>query len=454
MNEDQLLLRALRDVNVPKFLKDDLPLFENIILDLFPGLERPQIDYGDLLTQLEQSCASLNKQPKEEFLAKVIQLYDTCQVRHGLMIVGPTGGGKTSNYKVLQHALTALQHQERFHKVLVDILNPKSITMGQLYGYVDTMTTEWQDGVLAKLVIECTKDFSDTLHWVMFDGPVDAIWIENMNTVLDDNKKLCLNSGQIITLTDRMTMMFEVEDLRVASPATVSRCGMVYMEPASLTLKPLVQSWLNTLPPKVAESEYIHKKLASMYEAVLDDLCYFVRKNVKEPVGTVDNNLAQSSMRIMDCYFSNYVESEIKRVSKDDISSLESMVPSLFFYSLAWSLGTTGGPEGRAKFDKALKEKMEQLQVPFPEERTLYDYNYDVDSKDWVYWMDTIKEFQVDTRLNYSEIVVPTVDSIRMKFLARQLLLNDKHVLVPGPTGTGKSVNIAELLQTQLPEEY
>jgi len=164
--------------------------------------------------------------------------------------------------------------------------------MGQLYGYVDSQTSEWMDGVLAKLVLDCTKDASPDLHWVMFDGPVDAIWIENMNTVLDDNKKLCLNSGQIITLTSRMTMMFEVEDLAVASPATVSRCGMVYMEPASLTLLPLIKSWINSIPLKVKESKIIVEKLTSLYESLLVDCCYFTRKFLPEPVRTVDNNIA------------------------------------------------------------------------------------------------------------------------------------------------------------------
>jgi dynein heavy chain len=223
MNEEQLLLRALRDVNVPKFLKDDLPLFESIILDLFPGVERPVQEYGNLEESINKSCEFYNLQAVEPFLIKIIQLYDTIQVRHGLMIVGPTGGGKTSNYKVLSHAMSALQHEELFEKVNVHIINPKSITMGQLYGYVDPQTTEWVDGVLAKMVNDCAKDPSSEFHWVMFDGPVDALWIESMNTVLDDNKKLCLNSGQIIKLSDEMTMMFEVEDLAVASPATVSR---------------------------------------------------------------------------------------------------------------------------------------------------------------------------------------------------------------------------------------
>ena len=99
-------MRALRDVNVPKFLKDDLPLFENIISDLFPGVQKPVIDYGALLSEIKKSAILKNLQPTQAFVEKIIPLYDTIQVRHGLMIVGPTGGGKSQNYKTLAHAIT------------------------------------------------------------------------------------------------------------------------------------------------------------------------------------------------------------------------------------------------------------------------------------------------------------------------------------------------------------
>jgi dynein heavy chain len=212
--------------------------------------------------------------------------------------------------------------------------------------------------VLAKLVVECTKDSSPDLHWVYFDGPVDALWIENMNTVLDDNKKLCLNSGQIITLTSRMTMMFEVEDLSVASPATVSRCGMVYMEPASMTLAPLVKSWINSVPPRIRETKSIVDKLQTLFDKYLEDGCYFLRKNLPEPVKTVDNNIAQSIFRIIDCYFSPYVENEIKKINKEEIMNLDSMINQLFFFSFVWSVGVTTTLDGRIKFDKWIRESI------------------------------------------------------------------------------------------------
>lgn len=195
---------------MPKFLKDDLPLFENIIQDLFPGIDKPKIDYGKLFAAIISTTKKNKLQACKPFLEKTTQLYDTIQVRHGLMLVGPTGGGKTSVYKMLSQAMTSLA-KEGQAKVHLHCLNPKSIKIpSQLYGDYNESTHEWSDGILAYTVRECVKDQSTEKHWIMFDGPVDALWIESMNTVLDDNKKLCLNSGQILTLTAHMTMMFEV----------------------------------------------------------------------------------------------------------------------------------------------------------------------------------------------------------------------------------------------------
>jgi dynein heavy chain len=104
----------------------------------------------------------------------------------------------------------------------------------------------------------------------MLDGPVDAVWIENLNTVLDDNKKLCLSSGEIVKFTPQMTMMFEVEDLLEASPATVSRCGMVYLNPERLGWSLQTDSWLTSLPHTLKESARL-----SLYSSLID---FFVPK--------------------------------------------------------------------------------------------------------------------------------------------------------------------------------
>jgi dynein heavy chain len=86
--EDIICLRALMDVNLPKFTINDVPLFLSITSDLFPGVKLPEIDYGKLLEALKNVCVEIKLQPEKGFLEKCIQLYDTINVRHGLMTVG------------------------------------------------------------------------------------------------------------------------------------------------------------------------------------------------------------------------------------------------------------------------------------------------------------------------------------------------------------------------------
>jgi dynein heavy chain len=104
--------------------------------------------------------------------------------------------------------------------------------------------------VLGRLFRDCaTAERPPTHQWIIFDGPVEADWIENLNTVLDDNKKLCLLNGEVIQMTGSMRFIFETDDLSNASPATVSRAGMVYLEPAMLGARTHFESWLQALIP-------------------------------------------------------------------------------------------------------------------------------------------------------------------------------------------------------------
>lgn len=282
--------------------------------------------------------------------------------------------------------------------------------MGQLYGSFDENTKEWSDGILAYAMRSYLPpmDNTDFKKWIIFDGPVDAVWIENMNTVLDDNKKLCLNSGEIIGMLPTMTMMFEVSDLSVASPATVSRCGMVYMDPDALGLEPVIRAWMATLPVCLTA---LKKPLMRFMEDFVDTSISFVRKQCVEPVPSVNCNLVRSLLNILDAFFAPWVP-QADEAPSDEVELLVKHVESIFFFALIWSVGATTDAKGRVKFDQFLRLHSFNMGCKLPSDGSVYDYLFDV-NKGWVEWMTTIPTYTIDPKMSFGEIIVPTADSIR-----------------------------------------
>ncbi|KAJ0400058.1 hypothetical protein P43SY_005034 [Pythium insidiosum] len=227
LQEENILLRALRDMNMPKFIREDAALFRLLLGDLFPGIELPVTDYGKLQGTIEQELAEQKLQVHGQIVFKTIQLYESQVTRHCNMIVGQTMAGKSTIWKTLQAAKTTLAKDgiQGYMPVRVQVLNPKSISLNEIYGVYDLTTFEWIDGILSAIFRNLAADERAEEKWIMLDGPVDTLWIESMNSVMDDNKVLTLINGDRISMSPSMSLLFEVQDLAVASPATNALSG-------------------------------------------------------------------------------------------------------------------------------------------------------------------------------------------------------------------------------------
>lgn len=454
LDESIVLVNAMRNSNVPKFLVDDLPLFGALIQDLFPGLDLPESDYGELDTAIRHAIAVAGLQPVPGFITKVAQLYDTFAVRFGVMIVGAAGSGKSACHDVLAKALTALREagsaNEHAQLIHTHTLNPKCITMDELYGSLSTMTGEWVDGLGSSIIrFVCTALAEQESavkrgerthidhHWCVFDGPVDALWIENMNTVLDDNMTLCLVNGERIKLRQEMRCLFEVADLSVASPATVSRCGMVFLS-QELGFLPYVKSWLpkfEQMPPE------LEAHLFKLFEEKLPAGLAFIRANAREPIPTVDIQVATSLCALFEALFTSANGVDLS----EPLDDLRLLVELLFAFSFAWAVGGALDADGVRQFSKFCMEQFVNVRPPV----SMFDSYVDVREKSWKSWDAVVPAFEFDAKMPYFSMIVPTIDTVRYQNLLTTLLNIEKPVFWTGQSGVGKSELIANLLNKE-----
>jgi dynein heavy chain len=455
LEEDLVLIRALRDSNVPKFLADDLPLFAAIVQDLFPGVEIPNNDYGELQVALEEEIVKAGLQKVPKFMGKVIQMFDIFNIRFGATLVGPAGTGKTTCYHILAALMSNLRAKgssnPEFQKVRYQVLNPKCITMGELYGEFNPMTQEWHDGLASSIMREFVAEESDEKRWTVFDGPIDALWIENMNTVLDDNMTLCLANGQRIKLKWEMKCLFEVNDLAVASPATVSRIGVVYMTPSDLGWMPYAQSWVKRALPANTPA-WAMDRILVLFEKVFTKGLFWQRKHGKEPVETVDVQLTISMCYLFQSLFTaeNHVKMELPQ------GELSSLIDKLFFFSYVWSVGGSLADRYWEPFTENARELFEE-QCPglgLPGGGTAFDYFIDIKENRFREWNEIVPAFKYDETLPYFSLVVPTTDTCRFSYIMRSLITVDKPVFITGVTGTGKTVAVQSLLNSLVPMPY
>uniref|UniRef100_A0A803T0M9 Dynein axonemal heavy chain 12 n=1 Tax=Anolis carolinensis TaxID=28377 RepID=A0A803T0M9_ANOCA len=392
-NEDILLLRSIEDVNEPKFLSHDIPLFKGITSDLFPGVQLPQADYNEFLECAHECCKEHNVQPVKVFLEKMIQTYEMMIVRHGFMLVGEPFAGKTKVLHVLADTLS-LMNQRGYgdeEKVVHRTVNPKSITMGQLFGRFD---------------------------------PV---------------------SHEVLNI-----LSFLYKPLYLPVPATVSRCGMIYLEPLQLGWMPLVTSWLNTLPEPLNQKEN-QELLEDLFNWLIPPALRIRQKKCKELVTTNNSNNVVSLTRLLEMLL-------CATVQKDPTSFNNCFCCFLkggFAFSLIWSIGGTCDSDGRTVFDNFMKDivtgKLEEHPVPasvgkwdhpFEEKGLVYDYMFEMKGKGrWAHWNEFLKTVQYsDKNTKIQDIIVPTMDTVRYTYLM------DLPLLFIGPTGTGKSVYVKDKL--------
>lgn len=257
--ETKLLIGALRINTLSKLTYSDSVRFTGLINDVFPNLKIDEIDYTELVNAIKQSLSELKMEVVDTQIKKILQLHASLNQRMGCVIVGPSGCGKSVMLNVLHRSLERLGQKIKRH-----VMNPKALERHALLGHMDHDTREWTDGVLTKSARLVVDEPAGVHSWVICDGDIDTEWIESLNSVLDDNHLLTMPNGERIQFGNNVNFVFESHDLQHASPATISRMGMIFLSEEDVDIKSLVTSWVSRQD----------QKLQSKYVSWIDDMFF------------------------------------------------------------------------------------------------------------------------------------------------------------------------------------
>ncbi|XP_018374249.1 PREDICTED: dynein heavy chain 8, axonemal [Trachymyrmex cornetzi] len=436
-SEETTLMRVLRDMNLSKLVDEDESLFMSLIEDMFPGIKLTTQTYKELQKAIANATVTLGIMNHSEWNLKTVQLYETSLVRHGLMVLGPTGSGKTRCMWALMRALTEMGIP---HKEIR--MNPKAITASQMFGKLDVATNDWTDGIFSIIWRRSMQTKKTENLWIVLDGPVDAVWIENLNSVLDDNKTLTLANGDRIIMAPNTKLVFEPDNVDNASPATISRMGMVFVSASVLKWNSILEGWLR----KCSNNEA--RVLRALFHKIYGDAHTFVQTKLQTKMMLLEAVYIRQCIDLL----------EGLNVGNSDPTKIlpEQHIEKLFLFSLMWSLGAMLELDGRFALQEYLVNHESNCNWPkYTEDETIFEYLVSDDGK-WIHWNKRVPEFEYpsDHILEYYTILVPNVDNTRTLYLIDIIAKQGKAVLLIGEAGTAKSVMIKSYMSKHDPEYH
>ena len=429
--EDEVLMRALRDFNIPKIVNEDLPVFMGLIFDLFPGLNVPRKRDLEFEKTIRQAVVEQKLQPEESFILKVVQLQELLVVRHSVFVLGAAATGKSCVLKSLNKT-----YQLQGKKAIWADMNPKSVTNHELYGYINLTTREWVDGLFSSIMRDIANTSGDAPKWIILDGDIDTMWVESLNTVMDDNKVLTLASNERIALKPSMRLVFEIANLTYASPATVSRAGILFVNPTDLGWNPFVTSWIEKL-----ESPNQRASLMMLFEKYVPPCLEAMRSRFKTITPVTEFSMVNTLCHMLKLLLTP--ENTPEGCSKEDYELY-------FAWACVWAFGGALFKDQlvdwRDEFTKWWNNEFKQ--VKFPTQGLVFDYFIKPEDKKFYPWSDMLPKFEFSAELPLQSQLVPTTETMRIRFWMDRLVQAGIPVLLVGSPGTGKTAIVLDKLKS------